>query len=62
MSISPTKSEWDHWCNEFGESYQTKIGFYRDHNLNYHQFLCWFEKRNKSLAKLIHKASPLSFS
>ena len=53
MSTSLTKSEWDHWCNEFGESHQTKIGFCRDNNLNYHQFLYWFGKYNKTPAKLI---------
>ena len=31
----------------------TKIGFCRDNNLNYHQFLYWFEKCNKTSAKLI---------
>ena len=39
MSASLSKSEWDHWCNELGESHQTKIGFCRDNDLNYHQFL-----------------------
>ena len=53
MSTSLSKSEWDHWCNEFGESHQTKISFCRDNNLNYHQFLYWFEKYNKTTAKLI---------
>ena len=27
MSASLTKSEWDHWCNEFGESHQTIVVF-----------------------------------
>ncbi len=53
MSVSLSKSEWDHWCNEFDDSHQTKIGFCRDNNLNYHQFLYWFEKYNKTSAKLI---------
>ena len=53
MSVSLSKSEWDHWCNEFSESHQTKIGFCRDNNLSYYQFLYWFEKYNKTLAKLI---------
>ena len=53
MSASLSKSEWDHWCNAFGDSHQTKIGFCRDNNLNYHQFLYWFEKYNKTSAKLI---------
>ena len=52
-SISLSKSEWDHWCNEFGGSHQTKIGFCRNNNLNYHQFLYWFGKYNKTSAKLI---------
>ena len=51
MSVSLTKSEWDSWCNEFGESHQTKIGFCHDNNPNYHQFLYWHEKYNKISAK-----------
>ena len=43
----------DHRCNELGESHQTKIGFCRDNNPNYHQFLYWPEKNNKTSAKLI---------
>ena len=27
MSASISKSEWDHWCNEFGESHQTIVVF-----------------------------------
>ena len=53
MSTSLSQSEWHLWCNEFGESHQTKIGFCRDNNLNYHQFLYWLEKCNKTSAKLI---------
>ena len=53
MSVSLTKIERDHWCNEFGESHQTKIGVCRDNHLNYYQFLYWFEKYNKTPAKLI---------
>ena len=53
MSASLSKSKWDHWCHEFGESHQTNIGFCRDNNLNYHQFLYWFKKYNKTSAKLI---------
>ena len=53
MLVSLSKSEWNHWCNEFGESHQTKISFCRDNILNYHQFLYWLEKYNKTSAKLI---------
>ena len=53
MSASLSKYEWDHWCNKFSETRQTKISFCRDNNLNYHQFLCWFEMYNKTSAKLI---------
>ena len=53
MSAFLSGSEWDHWCNEFGESHQTNIGFCRDNNTNYHQFMYWFEKYTKTSAKLI---------
>ena len=53
MSAYLTKSEWDHWCNEFGESHQTKIGFCRDNNPSNHRFLYWFEKYNKTSDNLI---------
>ena len=53
MSNTLSKSEWESWCKDFGESHQTKIAFCRTHDLNYHQFLYWFQKLNKSPAKLI---------
>ena len=53
MSKTFTKSEWDNGCKAFDESRQTKISYCRTHDLNYHQFLYWFEKLNKSTTKLI---------
>ena len=53
MSTTLSKSEWDHWYNELGESHHTKIGFCRTHDLNYHLFLHWFEKHTKTSDKLI---------
>ena len=53
MSTSLSKSEWDHWCNEFGASHQTIVVCCRDNNLNYHQFLYWLEKYSKTSTKLI---------
>ena len=53
ISKSLSKSEWENWCKAFGESHQKKLVFCRTHDLNYHQFLHWFEKLNKSPTKLI---------
>jgi hypothetical protein len=53
MSNTLSKSEWESWCKDFGEANQTKIAFCRTHDLNYHQFLYWFQKLNKTPAKLI---------
>ena len=59
MSTSLSKSEWDHWCNEFGKSHQTKIAFCRDNNHNYHQFLYWSEKYNKYMSEYDEKKQIL---
>ena len=53
MSNTLSKIEWEIWCKDFGEANQTKIVFCLTHDLNYHQFLYWFQKLNKCPAKLI---------
>ncbi|HAG62112.1 MAG: hypothetical protein CMF55_05845 [Legionellales bacterium] len=53
MSHSLSKSQWQSWCDAYQQVDQTKVSFCRDNNLNYHQFLYWFNQLSSQSNKMI---------